>query len=162
MTLKLITGPRALRAVLHHPLRGGNEPSDRLHCAASPFDTVNGAWSGSGRVTLKGGPTERLCCHASYHSSSGGDHLVCQFDARAPQTPSSCTETSTAAVVMSRVARKSAATELQATLLEEQPTIVCSVAIWWHRIRHPSRCQARAIPYQSPPDAPHCVESTSA
>jgi hypothetical protein len=43
--------------------------------AASPFGRLNGAWSGSGRVTFEGGQTERLRCSASYRSSDGGSRL---------------------------------------------------------------------------------------
>lgn len=43
--------------------------------AASPFDGMDGSWSGSGILTLKGGSRERLRCKATYNVSSSGDNL---------------------------------------------------------------------------------------
>ena len=43
--------------------------------AASPFDSLAGAWSGGGRVTFEGGQSERLRCNAQYRSSGSGQRL---------------------------------------------------------------------------------------
>jgi hypothetical protein len=43
--------------------------------AASPFDTLAGAWSGAGRITFEGGQSERLRCNAQYRSSGAGQLL---------------------------------------------------------------------------------------
>jgi hypothetical protein len=76
MTLYLITGRRALNSIsLASLVVAMNLVTGSPVNAASPFNTLNGAWSGSGRVMLEGGQTERLRCQASYRSSSGGNHL---------------------------------------------------------------------------------------
>ena len=43
--------------------------------AATPFNTLEGRWSGGGRAIFEGGKTERLRCTANYSSSSRGNHL---------------------------------------------------------------------------------------
>jgi hypothetical protein len=43
--------------------------------AASPFPTLQGSWSGTGRVQFEGGQTESLRCNAYYTSSEGGTVL---------------------------------------------------------------------------------------
>jgi len=43
--------------------------------AASPFTTLNGTWSGSGRIEFENGKSERLRCTAYYTSSNGGNGL---------------------------------------------------------------------------------------
>lgn len=43
--------------------------------AASPFESLAGAWSGGGRVTFEGGQSERLRCNAQYRSTRAGQQL---------------------------------------------------------------------------------------
>jgi hypothetical protein len=43
--------------------------------AQSTFTSMGGAWSGNGRVHLRGGTQERIRCRASYDPSSGGQSL---------------------------------------------------------------------------------------
>lgn len=43
--------------------------------AASPFDAMNGTWTGGGRITFEGGQSERLRCNAHYRSSGSGQRL---------------------------------------------------------------------------------------
>ncbi len=43
--------------------------------AASPFDVLQGTWSGSGNVQFEGGQSERLRCNAYYTNTGGGDVL---------------------------------------------------------------------------------------
>ncbi len=43
--------------------------------ADSPFTTLAGTWSGSGKVRLSNGKSERLRCKAYYTNKSGGKNL---------------------------------------------------------------------------------------
>lgn len=43
--------------------------------SASPFNTLDGAWSGSGQVRFEGDRNERLVCRAYYNSKDGGTGL---------------------------------------------------------------------------------------
>lgn len=43
--------------------------------AASPFTTLHGTWSGSGRIEFENGQSERLRCTAYYTSTNGGNAL---------------------------------------------------------------------------------------
>lgn len=43
--------------------------------AASPFNELGGTWSGSGRIRLANGDTERLRCRAYYTPRSGGSRM---------------------------------------------------------------------------------------
>ena len=43
--------------------------------AASPFPTLQGSWSGSGRIQFENGASESLRCTAYYTSSDGGGQL---------------------------------------------------------------------------------------
>ena len=43
--------------------------------AASPFPTLQGSWSGSGRMQFENGSSESLRCTAYYTSSDGGGQL---------------------------------------------------------------------------------------
>lgn len=54
--------------------------------AVSPFDNLDGRWSGSGRVTFEGGQTERLRCNADYRSSGTGQRLGISIRCASPSS----------------------------------------------------------------------------
>ncbi len=43
--------------------------------SAGSFNSLSGAWRGSGRLNLAGGKSERLSCRAYYNPKSGGSQL---------------------------------------------------------------------------------------
>lgn len=43
--------------------------------AAGPFRSLEGSWSGAGRIVLDGGSSERLSCRANYGQRDGGSRL---------------------------------------------------------------------------------------
>lgn len=43
--------------------------------ASSPFDSLSGAWSGSGTITLSSGTKERIRCRAKYDVGGGGSNM---------------------------------------------------------------------------------------
>lgn len=50
--------------------------SQPAHSAsAGPFRSLEGSWSGAGRIVLEGGNSERLSCRANYGQRDGGSRL---------------------------------------------------------------------------------------
>ena len=43
--------------------------------AAGPFDGMSGSWSGSGKILLASGASERIRCRANYAVAAGGKNL---------------------------------------------------------------------------------------
>lgn len=43
--------------------------------SAGPFRSLEGSWSGAGRILLEGGNSERLSCRANYGQRDGGSRL---------------------------------------------------------------------------------------
>ncbi|MCO5129547.1 MAG: hypothetical protein M9932_03150 [Xanthobacteraceae bacterium] len=50
-------------------------PISASHAQSGPFTSFNGAWSGTGSVSLSDGSTERIRCKANYKVNTGGQGL---------------------------------------------------------------------------------------
>jgi hypothetical protein len=62
-------------AALLLPVSGDRASAQTAHAASKPFDTLSGAWTGTGVITLGSGDKERIRCRAVYVVDDGGNRV---------------------------------------------------------------------------------------